>query len=138
MAARTPLRRGFTLIEIMIVVVVLAILVSVALPAYTSQLRKSRRADAKQAMVELAQRLERFYTERSTYAGAALGAGGIFGSTSAGGYYSLEISSQTATAFTIKATPIGAQAGDACGSYGYDQAGNRSVSGGSLGANVCW
>jgi type IV pilus assembly protein PilE len=130
--------RGFTLIEVMIVLIVIGILAALAYPSYSAQIVKSRRSDAKQALVELAQKLERYYTETGTYVGATLGAGGIYGANSAGGYYSLAITAQTANGFTITATPTGKQVGDACGSFGYDQAGSRTVSGGSLSAASCW
>ncbi|MDE2613061.1 MAG: type IV pilin protein [Burkholderiales bacterium] len=130
--------RGFTLIELMVAVAVVGILAAVAYPSYLGQIAKSRRSDAKQALVELAQRFERFYTERGTYVGPALGVAGIYPSKSPGGYYNLAISSQSADAFTITASPTGGQAGDACGSFGYDSAGNKTVAGGSLGAAQCW
>lgn len=63
---------GFTLMEIMIVVVVLSILASIAVPAYNEQVRKGRRADAMAAMNETAQALERFYTLNNTYTGYVL------------------------------------------------------------------
>lgn len=62
-------QRGFTLIEMMIVVAVMAILASLAVPAYNEQVRKGRRADAMAAMNETAQALERFYTLNNTYTG---------------------------------------------------------------------
>ncbi len=130
--------RGFTLLELMIALVVIGILAAIAYPSYSAQIVKSRRSDAKQALVELAQKLERYYSERGTYVGAAIGAGGIYAATSGGGYYNLAIASQTANGFTITAAPAGKQAGDACGSFGYDQAGNRTVNGGSLDAAACW
>lgn len=130
--------RGLTMIEVMIALVIVGILAAIAYPSYSASIVKSRRADAKQALVELAQRLERFYSENSTYLGATLGGGGIYASTSAGGYYTLAIPTQTATAFTITATPTGNQSSDACGTFGYDQVGAKTVSGGSLSAAVCW
>lgn len=130
--------RGLTLIEVMVTLVIVGILTAIAYPSYSAQVGKGRRADAKQALVELAQRLERFYSENSTYLGATLGAGGIYATASAGGYYTLAIATQTATAFTVTATPTGNQASDACGTFSFDQAGNRTVSGGSLSATVCW
>ena len=75
---------GFTLVEMMIVVAMVAILASVAYPSYLGQVAKGRRADGKQALVELAQKMERFYSERGTYVGATLGAGGLYPTLSAG------------------------------------------------------
>ena len=131
-------RRGFTLIEVLVVLVVISLLSAIAYPSYSAQIAKSRRSDAKQALVELAQRLERFYSERSTFVGATLGAGGIYGTSSAGGYYTLTIATQTAGAFSITATPTGSQAGDACGSFSYDQGGTKGVSSASLPVSSCW
>ena len=128
---------GFTLVEMLVVVAMVAILGAVAYPSYVSQVTKGRRADAKQALVELAQKLERFYTERGTYAGATLGSTGVYASTSPAGYYTLAITSQTADGFTITAAPQGSQASDSCGTLGYNQIGDRSVGTGATVAQ-CW
>ena len=134
----THTRRGFTLIELMVVLAVAAILSAVALPSYQGQVAKGRRADGKQALVELAQKLERFYTERGTFAGAALGNGGLYPALSSGGYYSLAIASQSVDGFAITASPRSQQVGDACGSFGYNQLGVQSVSGATLSTTSCW
>ena len=138
MTHRQP--HGFTLIELMIALAVAAILASVAYPSYLSQVAKGRRADGKQSLLELAQKLERFYTERGTYAGATLGgAGGLYPAVSPGGFYALTIDSQTADGFAIAATPRGNQAGDACSALGYNQQGDRSVgAGATLTVDQCW
>lgn len=136
---RAP-RRGFTLVEMAITLAIVAILAAVAYPSYNSYVTRSRRADAKQSLVELAQRLERYYTERGTYAGATLGgANGIYGDTSPGGFYKLAIATQTADGFTISATPQGTQSGDACATFGYNQLGEQSVgASATLSAAKCW
>lgn len=59
--------RGFTLLELMIVVAIVAILAAVALGAYTKQVRKSRRAEAKQALADFALREEKFRSNSATY-----------------------------------------------------------------------
>ncbi len=64
--------RGFTLIELMIVVAVVAILSAIAYPSYTEHVRKSRRAQAKVDLVEYGQLAERFHTVQNTYSGFTL------------------------------------------------------------------
>jgi type IV pilus assembly protein PilE len=130
--------RGFTLIEIIIALVVVTLLMVVALPAYRDQIAKSRRADAKTSLMTLAQLMERWYTERGSYAGATVGSSGIAPSASSQGFYTLSITAQDAAGFTIRATPTGAQSGDACGSFTYTQAGTRGVTGGTKTAAQCW
>ncbi|HMW22791.1 MAG TPA: type IV pilin protein [Burkholderiaceae bacterium] len=130
--------RGFTLIEIVITLVVVTLLTTVALPAYREQIAKSRRSDAKASLLTLAQLMERWYTERGTYAGATVGGTGIAPSTSSQGYYTMSISAQDAAGFTIVAAPTAAQTGDACGSFTYTQAGTRGVTGGTKTAAQCW
>ena len=130
---------GFTLIELMIALTVAAILAAVAYPSYRSQVAKSRRADGKQALLELAQKLNRYYTERGSYAGATLGNGGLYPTLSPGGYYAISISSQSADGFVIAATPRSSQAGDACGALGYDHLGDRTLGAGTpLRLEQCW
>src|SRR6267154_1626429 len=64
---------GFTLVELMIVVVIVAILASIAIPAYNSQIRKSRRTEAKTALLDLAGREERYFnTSNNTYTNLAV------------------------------------------------------------------
>jgi type IV pilus assembly protein PilE len=60
-ASRIPDSAGFSLIELMVTVVIAAILISVAIPGYNIQVRKSRRTEAKTALLDLAAREERFY-----------------------------------------------------------------------------
>ena len=58
---------GFTLIELMITVVIATVLITIAIPAYNGEIRKSRRTDAKTALLDLAGREERFYNTNNTY-----------------------------------------------------------------------
>ena len=131
---------GFTLIELMIALAVGAIVASVAYPSYFNQMAKGRRVDGKLALIDLAHKLERYYTERGTYAGATLGGvGGLYPTVSPGGFYALAIGSQTTDGFVILATPRGKQVGDACNTLGYNQWGDRSVgTGTTMTVDQCW
>jgi len=114
--------RGFTLIELMITVAVVAILAAVAFPAYQDSLRKSRRTDGKNALVQAAANMERYYAERNTYATAAMcattankpdicpgscsGIGGTCTSTEKNYLITLPEATLTTTTFTVLATPV--------------------------------
>jgi len=136
----SPAPRGFTLIELMVTVAIVGIMATIAYPSFTSYTQKSRRADAKAALLAAAQKMEQYRTLSNTYAGATLGgANGIYPNTSDNGYYTLSFSvAPTQAVFTIQAAPQGAQATDACGTFSYDQAGNKLVSGGTQTASACW
>lgn len=79
--------QGFTLIEVMIVVVIVAILAAVAFPSYQDSIRKTRRADAKEALTRAAAAQERYFFTHNQYAGtmAALG----LQTTSVEGHYTI-------------------------------------------------
>lgn len=134
--------RGMTLIELMIVVAVLGIMVVIGYPSYQEQVRKSRRTEGIAGLLELADRMERFYSDRDTYAGATLGtgAGNIFPATTDGGHYTLNIDSQDNVAFTVRATPTtkGNQNQDKCSVFILDSLGNRTLSGNSIALEQCW
>jgi type IV pilus assembly protein PilE len=132
---------GFTLIEIMIVVAIIALLAGVALPAYMESVRKARRSDARIALTTCSQYMERYNTENSTqgYVSASLtGASAVCPSTSENKYYNLTLPAPTIKTYTLTAAPTGGQAIDKCGSYTLTETGKRDVYGGSLTAADCW
>ena len=64
---RSDASRGFTLIEVMIVVVIVGVLLAIAVPGYQSSMEKGRRSDAKSALLDVANRQEQFMLDRGTY-----------------------------------------------------------------------
>ena len=135
--------RGFTLIEIMIALVIVGILVMVALPSYQGSLRKSRRVDGMDTLLELASRQERFYARTGTYTTDISGATGLdYGSTqSPDGYYSLTAAAcatgTIATCYVLSAAPQGVQASDTqCGTLQLGSNSGKTATG-TDGAR-CW
>jgi type IV pilus assembly protein PilE len=129
--------RGFSLIEVLVTCVIVGILAAIALPSYQKQIQKTRRSDAKSALVGAAGQMERYFTERSTYATATLGTGGVYAATTQNGYYTLSLANLSATTYTLSAAPAGAQAGDHCGTMTYTEQGVKGATG-SLPVNECW
>lgn len=131
--------RGFTLIELMVVVVVLAILLAIGYPTYLDQVRKARRSDATAGLMETAQRLERCFTDSNSFNATGCPSGTV---TSPEGYYNIAIVA-TATTYTLTATPASGttQAGDSkCAKFTLDQTGTRGAqdAGGTDTTGTCW
>ncbi len=129
--------RGFTLIELMIVVAVVAILAAIAWPSYQEHVRKARRAQAKADIVEYAQMAERFHTVNNTYVGFALPSNKSPREAGAPEYYSVGLNPlPTTNSFTIVAEPRNAQAEDRCGALSINQAAVKTHSKGAY--SDCW
>lgn len=126
--------KGFTLIELMIVVAIVAILAAIAYPAYQDQVRKSRRAQAKADLVEYAALAERYFTINNTYVGFALPTTRSPRETgSVQGYALTPATITSARTFTLIATPQGPQANDRCGTLRLSNTGVKSAA-----ATDCW
>ena len=140
---------GFTLIELMVTVVIGAILISIAVPTYQSQIRKSRRTEAKTAILDFAAREERLYATQNAYSAdpVALGytpAGGAW-PVSTGNYYQIQtptITAATATTpgtFSVTVVPSAASPqllDTTCASFTVTQTGAESATGSNPAA--CW
>ena len=138
---------GFTLIELMVTIAVGAILATIAISSYTSQIQKSRRTEARQALLDLASREERYFSTNNAYTSSAtnLGYSGTFPQNVGSGYYQVSICVATGAPpcagngtsgniFTLTATAVGAQAKDvSCATFTLDNTGTQG------GTNTsCW
>lgn len=134
--------RGFTLIEVMVVVAIIGILASIAYPSYTESVAKGRRSQATAQLMAAQQWMERFFTENLSYAATT---GGVdvtaanqfparFNTVPPAGegaaVYNLELlpaPALTANSYTLRATRAGSMANDRCGSMLLDHLGRKSV-----------
>jgi type IV pilus assembly protein PilE len=105
---------GFTLIELMIVIVIVAVLVGIALPAFQNQIIRGHRGAAKAAMMDLANRENQYLLANRSYV-SDLADFGYTLPDDVGDRYTFSISTLSASGipfFTIEATPIAAQVSD--------------------------
>ena len=136
-----PTQLGFTLIEVMIVVAIVAILAAVAYPSYQDSVRRSARGDAQSDMMELAQNAERFFTINNQYAASRAGVPYVLpfnqSPRGAGARYNINIAFPTPQTFVLQAVPTPVQAADACGTLTINQLG---VTGPAVGTDgrPCW
>lgn len=123
---------GFTLIELMIVVVIIGIIASFAYPSYVSNVTATKRSDGQVALMSAAQRLERCFTEFNAYNNANC----AFNATSPGTHYAITVA-RTATAFTLTATPQATQIDPLCANLTLTHTGVQNISGTGTVAE-CW
>lgn len=151
-AIRAAAARGFTLVELLTAMVIAAILLAVAIPSYRTQTQKSRRTEAKTALLDLASREERYNSTNSAYSSTPsdLGYSGTWPLKVGSGYYQITacVAADTACAtdagkgqaFLLTAQPVGAQASDSqCLSFTLDSTGLQKVTGSASGTpSNCW
>lgn len=137
--------RGFTLIEVMIVVVIVAILAAIAIPSYQSQIQKTRRADATSTLSQIAAAQERYFFTNNGYVTENAKLSDINASTeSPDGHYAISISSDACDGngcYELTATAQGSQANDStCESFTVNHVGTRSAkkSDGTDSTENCW
>jgi type IV pilus assembly protein PilE len=130
---------GFTLIELMIVVTVIAILSSIALPSYQEYARRGHRADAQTQLLQAAQYLERRYTTSGNY-GETLPSGYTQSPASGTARYNITLVTNTPVnaTFVLTATATGSMVGDRCGNFVLAHTAAKSVANASVAADQCW
>ncbi len=135
-------QRGFTLIELMITVAVIAILAAVALPSYQEYVRKARRADAQSFMLEVAAKQQHFMVDRRAYSESltdapASGGLGLTVPSAVGPYYDIELVADNGArppTFTVTAKPKGSQTAEKCGELELNHQGVKKAAG----TGTCW
>lgn len=139
--------RGVTLIELMVVVMVLAIIASIAVPSYRGYIRRAQRADAKVELMRVRSSQEKFFLQNNRYADQDefdnLPADGGLGFTgiSEHGHYTIDLPNSTATTFTARARPAAGQTEDTvCATFTVNELGVRTAtnSGGGDTTAQCW
>jgi len=128
--------RGFSLIELMIVIVIMGILMAISLPMYRDYVLRSHRVDAHGALLDVASRQERFAAQYNTYTTEVAGAEGLnMGTTrSPEGYYNISVAACSETrpitnCFVLTAFALGDQANDTrCRRITYDSDGDKAGS----------
>jgi type IV pilus assembly protein PilE len=140
-------QRGFTLVELMIVVVVLGILAAIAIPAASNHTLKSNRAIAKTVLMDVQSKEEEFFINNKSYTPTLSNLGyvsplmidddGKAVSTANGGYYEISLVATSVT-YTVTATPINKQLKDTdCGALSVSNTGAKGATG-RRGAGGCW
>ena len=132
-------KRGFSLIELMIVVAVMAILTTIAVPSYRMHVIRSHRTDATAALLRVAAEQEKFYIQNNRYGSYAE----LSSPTTENGWYTLSVPTANATTFIARATIVagGAQDGDPdCNIFTVNAEGQHLATdpGGADSTDRCW
>jgi type IV pilus assembly protein PilE len=132
--------RGFTLIELMAVVVIIAILAAIAIPSYTHYVQRANRNEAQQTLLEAAAFLQRCFTQNNDYGCPLPGPFTQSPAPPAPARYTIAISAGGAgsTTYTLTATRAGTMVGDECGDLTLTHTGVRGAVNHTRDPAECW
>ncbi len=138
---RRPMGRkapGFTLIELMIAITIVAILASVAIPAYNSYTQRTKLAEGMTTLSNLRLQMEQYYQDNRSY--AVVGTTNCAIPAPAGNDFSFSCTAPTPTTYVWTATSTGSSLGAGLFVYSIDQDGNRKTVKfhGGTSASTCW
>jgi type IV pilus assembly protein PilE len=134
--------KGFTLVELLVVVLIIGILSAVAIPSYMTYILKAHRSAAVTGVLELASRQARYYTTHNNYTTSMVTLGYAsdpmpLDSTNSH-HFDLSVESADANGFVLKASPYGKQTNDKCGTYRYTDLGRMTSEGDTTLVKECW
>lgn len=135
---------GFTLIELMVVVVIIAVLAAIAIPIYQQQVMRSRRTAAKSALFDVASREEKLYSTTNNYTESFSSLGYSSGTTltvpgNGQNFYTIQFApASNSTTYTVQAVPINAQGSDGCATYNLTDLGVQTNTGTVTQTSGCW
>jgi type IV pilus assembly protein PilE len=132
--------RGFTLIEVMIVVAIIGILAAIAYPSYTEYVERGRRNDAKAVLLEAAQYVERRYTETRSYASVTTlelqNRGYGYAPKDGGAWYNITVATPSASSYVLTAAPKSGWTPSKCGSLTVNERGEKGTTANTV--DDCW
>lgn len=135
------MNKGFSLIELLIVLVITSIFATISYPSYRHYVARAHRTDGQMGLLDLACRMETYYSKHDTYQTATIAAGKstdvLSRNQSPNGWYTLSITNITSTTYNLQATPTHAQ-DTRCQSLTLDSSGVKGVTGVVTDISQCW
>lgn len=132
---KPPLKNGFTLLELLVVLGIVGLLSSMAMPIYHQSQQRGQRSLAKVALLQVAHWMERAASAQGQYPGESAVPTNLLSPT--GLHYQISLTSSEQV-FVITAQPIGPQTTDPCGILTLSNSGERGVKDTILSATQCW